>query len=104
MGDSLRLCFRTLFAYNLSQTIFGISKHKSNLVLVHTKARNIIGRVIRVLKIRFKCLQAVLTYTTQKVAIIISVHCALHNIICRLYNSDVVMEELYDENIQKEPD
>ena len=58
-------------------------QHKFNLQ--HSKARNVVERVIGVLKIRFRCLQSNLPYAPEKVVKIVNICSALHNI-CRLHN------------------
>lgn len=68
----------------------------------HASARNIVERVIGVLKSRFRCLLGTLVYSPEKVIKIINVCCALHNI-CREYNIEYhedpilnVDEEIYE--------
>lgn len=75
----------------------GTMQHKFNKK--HTSARNIVERVIGVIKSRFRCLLVTLVYSPKKVIKLINVCCALHNI-CREYN--VELEETHILNINEE--
>ena len=68
----------------------GTMQHKFNLQ--HSKARNVVERVIGVLKSRFRCLQSNLPYAPEKVVKIVNICSALHNI-CRLHNIDNPIED-----------
>ncbi|KAI8115145.1 putative nuclease HARBI1 [Lucilia cuprina] len=74
----------------------GMPEHKFNNK--HASGRNIVERIIGVLKSRFRCLLGTLLYTPQKVVQIINVCCALHNI-CREFNIEFE-EDSMDGNIE----
>ncbi|XP_017478160.1 PREDICTED: putative nuclease HARBI1 [Rhagoletis zephyria] len=78
----------------------GTSEHVFNLQ--HAKARNIIERVIGVLKSRFKCLQQILPYTPQKVVQIVNICSTLHNK-CRYHNIDDVLVNCTEDITDDEP-
>ncbi|XP_049317712.1 putative nuclease HARBI1 isoform X2 [Bactrocera dorsalis] len=77
----------------------GSPQHKFNLQ--HSKARNIVERVIGVLKSRFKCLQTTMPYVPEKVVKIINICSAMHNI-CRHYNLDAFALDVVDDFLDEE--
>lgn len=68
----------------------------------HASARNIVERVIGVLKSRFRCLLDTMSYAPQKTVQIVNICCALHNI-CNSYKvsyeecNELFVEDAIDE-------